>query len=80
MMLMKELAKPDSGLGEGVATRRMAHDSALATARGDETGEMSRGTLAARRSVPSNQFDVCFVTGCCNEETGRNLQVVMGKG
>jgi hypothetical protein len=60
--------------------RRMPYDSAPATEGGDGTGEMSRGTLPVQCSVPSNQLDVCFVTGCCNEETGRNLQVVMGMG
>jgi len=58
--------------------RRMSYDSALATEGEDETGEMGRGTLTVQRSVPSSQPDVCFVTGCCNEETGRFLQVVMG--
>jgi hypothetical protein len=58
----------------------MSYDSALATEGGDETAEMGRGTLTVRCSVPSNQPDVCFVTECCNEERGRNLQVVMGMG
>ena len=58
--------------------RRMSYDSALATEGEDETGEMGRGTLTVQCSVPSNQPDVCFVIGCCNEETGRVLQVVMG--
>jgi hypothetical protein len=80
MTLMKESAMPDSGRGARGATRN-AHDSALATVGEDETGEMGRGrTLAVRRSVPSNQPDVCLVTEGCNEETGWNLQVVMGKG
>jgi hypothetical protein len=80
MMLMKESGKPDSGRGGGEAMRKMSYDSALATGGGDETGEMGRGTLTAQRSVPSNQPDVCFVIGCCNAETGRNQQVVMGRG
>lgn len=80
MMLTKESAKPDSKRGGGEATR-MEHDSALATtAGGDETGEMGRVTLAVRRSVPSNQPGVCLVTEGCNEQTGRSLQVVMGRG
>jgi hypothetical protein len=41
---------------------------------------MGRGTLTVQRSVPSNQPAVCFVIGCCNEEMGRNLQVVTGRG
>ena len=60
--------------------RRMSYDAALATEGGGEIGEMGRGTLIVRRSVPLSLFGVCFVTGCCNEETGRNLQVVMGRG
>jgi hypothetical protein len=80
MMLMKESGKGDSGRGGGEAMRRMSYDSALVTEGGDETGEMGRVTLTVQCSVPSNQHDVCFVTGCCNEETGRSLQVVMGRG
>lgn len=59
---------------------RTEHGSALATAGGDETGEMGRVTLAVQRSAPSNQPDVCLATEGCSEQTGRSLQVVMGKG
>jgi hypothetical protein len=78
MMLMKESGKRDSGRGGGEAMRRMSYGS-VATEGGDETAEMGRGTLTVQCSVPSNRPDVCFVTEC-NEETGRNLQVVMGMG
>jgi hypothetical protein len=57
--------------------RRMSYDSGLATEGGDETAEMGRETLTVQ--CTSNRPDVCFVTEC-NEETGRNLQVVMGMG
>ncbi len=80
-MLMKESVKPDSGRGGEEAMRRASYGSALATGAGDETGGMGRGTLTAvQHSVPSSPPGVCYVTGCCNEETGRNLQVVMGRG
>jgi hypothetical protein len=79
MMLTKESAKPDSRRGGGEAMRT-EHGSALETAGGDETGEMSTVTLVVQRSVPSNQPDVCLATEGCNEQTGRSLQVVMGKG